>query len=272
MAGAGRKWLIGCGAGCGGLILLLIVVTVGGGLVMMRPMGPAVDAQRELDERLGRRDDYRPGADVLSADRVERFLAVREAVMPMCADFNAMAEKFKAMDEMAESEKEPSAGQALRAVGGVTGGIFGLVGKLGHFAQRRNEALVAAEMGLGEYAWLYTVIYNSWLKYPTNTSIDDRAGRPLSGAERSRLREVTRLYGAALQAAGRDAEGAAWLAEAARMAEDDRGVPFADGLLPPEARAVLAPYESRLQALYCAATGDLEMSEIEKKGLSIHAD
>ena len=41
MAGAGKKWLIGCGAGCGGLILLTIVLSVVGSMWMMRPMNEA---------------------------------------------------------------------------------------------------------------------------------------------------------------------------------------------------------------------------------------
>ena len=51
MAGAGRKWLIGCGAGCGGLILLIILISVGGSLWMMKPMNAAVDSQKATRRR-----------------------------------------------------------------------------------------------------------------------------------------------------------------------------------------------------------------------------
>ena len=40
MASTTRKWLVGCGLGCGGAIVLSIVAPLLFGLVMMRPDEP----------------------------------------------------------------------------------------------------------------------------------------------------------------------------------------------------------------------------------------
>ena len=45
MADSGKKWLIGCGVGCGAVILLGILLSVGGSLYLMGPFNKAVDAQ-----------------------------------------------------------------------------------------------------------------------------------------------------------------------------------------------------------------------------------
>ena len=53
MAGSGRKWLIGCGVGCGAVILLAILLSVGGTFVMMRfesgALAQAVSASASRD-------------------------------------------------------------------------------------------------------------------------------------------------------------------------------------------------------------------------------
>ena len=63
MAGTGRKWLIGCGVGCGAVVLLGILLSVGGSLYMMRPFNKAVEAQKALEVEFGSRDSYIPPAE-----------------------------------------------------------------------------------------------------------------------------------------------------------------------------------------------------------------
>lgn len=272
MASKGKKWLIGCGAGCGGSIVLLILITVGSGLMMMRPMNGAVDAQRTLDERYGRRDAYTPPVEGITADRLERFLAVRAAVMPLCAKFSETAESFAAMEALDSQEAEPSKGELFSALGKVMGGVFGIVGELGEYTRLRNETLLAQEMSLGEYVWIYTLVYHSWLGYPTNVSFDEAEGDELTTEETSTLHGLVRRHADALAEAGRTEEAEVWRAEARRLQREGAGVPFAGGALPPDILAVFAPREEIVRELHCAPMTAFEMSQVEKHGLSIKAD
>ena len=64
------------------------------------------------------------------------------------------------------------------------GDVFGMVGNMGEFTQLRNQALLDQDMGLGEYIWIYVLVYNSWLGHPPNQDyrrpVRGRAFRPPS--------------------------------------------------------------------------------------------
>ena len=75
MAGKGKKILVGCGIGCAAAVVLTIIVTVGGGLLMMRPFNRAIDDQKTLSAQYGDREAYRPPVEVVTPERLERFLA-----------------------------------------------------------------------------------------------------------------------------------------------------------------------------------------------------
>ncbi len=273
MAGTGKKWLIGCGVGCGGAILLVILVSIGASIFMMRPFDKAIDAQKILIADHGAREHYIPPVHGVTADRMQKFLAVRRAVLPQCAQFAAITEKFEAMEELDRGGDEPSKGEVFKAVGGLMGSIFGMVGDMGEFIRVRNAALVEQEMGLGEYIWIYVLVYHSWLQHPPSTSFEESAGGTgMSDADRRLLQTLTANYAEAFGEVGREAEAEMWAAESARMERSETGVPFGDGGLPPAVVADFEPYREELEALYCAATANLELNRIKKKGLSIHSE
>lgn len=271
MAGAGRKWLIGCGAGCGGLILLIILISVGGSLWMMKPMNAAVDSQKALDEEYGARDTFIPPAGGITPDRMEAFLAVREALEPSCEKFREIARDFEEMDRI-DSDGDASTGQALKAVGGLMGSITGMVAELGRFTEVRNEALLANGMGHGEYVWIYVLAYHSWLGHQPGTSFDSDADEELSRNERRVIRRLMKNHAGALAEAGLPDRAKVWEKEILHLERAEGDVPFGDGELPDEVAAAFEPYRSRLQALYCEATAGFELNTIKKKGLSIQSN
>jgi hypothetical protein len=272
VAGSGKKWLVGCGVGCGAMIMLAILLSVGGSLYMMRPFNKAIDAQKELVAEYGDRDAYVPPPQGITPDRIEAFLAVRRAVWPMCEEFRKIGDSFAAMDELDKGGEEPSKGEMFKAVGNLTGELFGMVGNMGHFTHLRNQALLDQGMSLGEYIWIYVLVYNSWKGHLPNHDIGDQAERGMSVSERKVMRTLVLNHAEALTDAGMLDKAALWEKEAGRMVRTETGVPFKDGGLPEELIRGFLPYEHDIDSLYCEATSSFEMNRVHKKGLSIHSD
>lgn len=270
MASTGKKWLLGCGIGCGGFVLIGLILSIVGSMAVMRPMERAVDAQRALTEAYGDRDDYAPPAD-LTADRVEAFLEVRRGLMAHCEEFRGIAGRFEAMEKLDKGGDEPSPLEVLRSVKGVMGAAFGLAGTMGDLVRERNEALNTHGMGLGEYTWLYVLIYNSWLGHPPNVGFDSSSGRQISGQQQRRITDMMERHAAALTSAGQLELAAQWRDEAASLERRDDGVPFAKSGLPADFAEVVAPYRDALEQTYCAEMSEFELGEIEQKGMSFQS-
>ncbi len=272
MADSGKKWLIGCGVGCGAVLLLGIILSVGGGLYIMRPFNKAIDAQEELFAEYGERGNYIPPSPGITSDRLEKFLAVRRAVMPMCGKFQELGDSFAAMDELDKGDEEPSPGEIFKLLGNLTGGIFGMVGNIGRFTQLRNQALLDHRMSLGEYIWIYVLVYNSWLGHVPGADIDGESTGNMSDRAQKVMHTLILNHAEALAAAGMAEKSARWAREAARMKRTETGVPFRERELPADLIRVFAPYERELEDLYCEATSGFEMDQVKKKGLSIHSE
>lgn len=270
MAGSGKKWLLGCGLGCGIPILVSIVLTIGGGIVMMKPFTKAIDSQKELVAAHGQREDFVPAADGLTAERLEKFMAVRRELMPLCASFSEIGEKFHKLDNLDEGDEGPSKGELFSAIGDVMGAAFGIAGNIGRFTQTRNEALLAQDMALGEYIWIYILVYNSWLGYAPNTDFDSEGDSEFGASDRRIIRQLMRNHARALAEAGLAADAAAWGAEADHLERSDGdGVPWKEQELPAKVAAVFEPYRTALDELFCAPTAAFEFSQMKKKGFSI---
>jgi len=157
-----QKWLIGCGIGCGVIIILAIAVGIGGfffikGIVNeFEEMEQVADV---LEERYGKMREYSPEPDgVILPDRMEAFLEVREAYKN---ERNKIEETFFSLSSQKDKPeievKRP--GNVLYMIR--TG--VGLIPQIAGFFKTRNQALLNAEMGLGEYYYMYVVAYYSWL-------------------------------------------------------------------------------------------------------------
>ncbi len=267
MASTGKKWLIGCGAGCAVSVLLMIIITVGTGIMMTRPFSKAVDAQNELSAAFGEREEYIPLCDGVNADRLEAFLQVRDVMMQECAGFEDVQSKFKAMDDLDNSEEEPSKGDIVKGVGNIMGAVFSIGGKIGDLTLVRNEALLDNGMSLGEYNWLYILIYYSWLDYSPNTGIDNDDDQGLTGTQKDLILVFMENHAADCEAKGEISSAELWRNEASRMQRvGDGGVPFKGLHLPLYITRVLQPYEQDLTSRYCAAMSEFELGSIKKEG------
>ncbi len=272
MAGTGRKWLVGCGIGCGVVIVLIIVVTVGGSFLAMRPFNRAVHAQQELTKAFGERDAFTPPLEIFADDRLDVFVAVRGDLMPLCGEFEGIGERFRAMEDL-DKQDDVSGKEAVKTVLPLMGTVFGMVGNMGRYLERRNVALTDHGMGLGEYIWYYVLVYNAWLDHPASVEFDepDSTGT-YSRADRRVLAALLANQAAVLREAGRLDEAKTWETQSDAVLDSPTGVPFGPGGLPADVAARLEPWRDRLEAVYCGATGSLELGQIHKKGLSIQTD
>ena len=105
--------------GCGGTIGLVILFLAGiAGLTFWGYRG-AIQVREEVDRQYGAFDSYRvPQDGRIPSDRMNRFLAVRHALMPRCAEVTDATGRFKAVDDMA-GQAEPDVGELFSRVGRV---------------------------------------------------------------------------------------------------------------------------------------------------------
>jgi hypothetical protein len=229
-------------------------------------------AERKLDEEYGSTRDFLPPNEGRVSDlRMEAFLSVREATK---AQRQALAESIEAL--------APSAGEG-RTAGGIRAARAGIsmAPRMLEFARARNEALLEAGMGQGEYAWIYWLSYHAWLGHPAGESLLDDIMEMRSesdgavqmhidgfGTEEAmwQLRREIRAMLRNLELELADRSEASEVreivaAELAAMNEDSHRMPFEDGV--PEVLAMgLDPYREQLEASYSPATNPFELLEL----------
>lgn len=280
-----NKWLLGCGIGCGALLLILVVV-FGAAFFYLRStfhgIGVAAESQEALVEAGGEIHDYIPAADgAIPPDRMEIFLGVRESIVEQQARLEAVFQKFPP-DGVEEGE-----GSFLKAFT-VVEALADMISPIGEYVATRNEALIQADMGLGEYFYIYSLAYYSFLDHsPEDGPVvtrkcypDSEGNRLFSGKDamfgRSKVRDRYRRHMLALlrnqvesiPAAPGETDGDGMRSElqnALDRFESHPGRTAWDRGLPPAIESSLAPYRERLEATYHATTNcfDVPMSEGE---------
>lgn len=292
MSGAGRKWLTGCGIGCGILVLVLGAVGTCGYLGVRR----MVDKAQDLDdgfaavaERFGEPAQYAPPADgCLPPDRMETFLAVRDSMASLRA---RLSRQLAVLD----GSRSQGVLARIKAAADLVPQVLGYVGA-------RNRALLQAGMGAGEYQHIYCMAYYGLLQKdpadgpgfdlvnhePASREKPEFHWSVAGGSDESadvrerRAHEVRRLLNrvqrqvlanqatalAAAAGAGepQDDDWARRLDDEVRAMNDDPyRLPWQDGL-PERCASCLQPYRARLEAAYDAMTSILDV------GLTVHEE
>ncbi len=158
MAGAAKKWFIGCGIGCGVFILII----AGVGTVSYLGIKQAVDHGDSIEEGFeelratyGEPSKYVPPVDgAVPSDRMEVFLAARDF---MSADRKTAGDVLRTLDGAEVDGKSPNFIDKAKA------GI-NLIPSMMTFIDQRNQALLEQGMGLGEYLYIYSMSYYGMLK------------------------------------------------------------------------------------------------------------
>jgi len=277
MSNTTTKVLTGCGVGCVVLIVLAAGVSFMG-YRWVRDTTAAVEEagriENELEERFGSvRSFVPPGVPGVPEDRLEAFLAVREALTGQRDELSS------ALTGLASAVEGGGVASGLRAArSGVS-----LAPLTFEFANARNQALLDANMGIGEYTWIYWMTYFAWLGHPADDSdfhrrVEEHGSDHGSvrihmdgGMEPERItwrlrRDIRAMLVKLEQELSADPEmadlAASVTAEITELEADPARVPWQDGL--PEAFAVgLEPYRQRLEATYSSATNPFELIEFD---------
>ncbi len=266
MSDTAQKWLMGCGIGCA-VVILLGALLFGGCYYCARHVSRGFDqaskSQSELETRFGPIRSYTPPLDgVVAPARMEAFLAVRDSIAPMRKGIEDAFASFARAEKMGRKKDFRTILDAVR-------GGFSMGPLTGEFYDKRNAALLAHDMGLGEYTYIYCLAYFSYLGLEPEAGLrglrydDEESGYGLRSRINRRMREELGNLQKALDA---QASGAAVPKgsfrealnnEVAALLTDDRRLPW-PGSLPPGIAAGFAPYRERLQSTYSAATNFFE--------------
>jgi hypothetical protein len=278
------KWLVGLGIGCGAIIVIIVLLFIGGYFFvknMTRGFKESESKMNELAAKYGRIEEFCPNpSGAFGPDRLEAFLKAREAVAPN-------RQKLETSFEQLTKDR--------RSFAAIRRGL-GVVPQVADYLRARNQALLDAGMGMGEYFFIYVIAYESWLKKP----MDDgpgfrfpegggmRADLDREGAKEMQkdfaLRRIHRVVlpmlknqlakpapenavpGEAAGTTGRKAEKGApskWqealAAEVKAMEADPHRLPWQDGL-PEVLESSLKPFRDRLEASYSPMTNIFEIS------------
>ncbi len=275
------KWILGICA-FGGLIIVIVLFTlfwqVKDTIFELRNLQ---DAREELIALHGEVVDFvPPPSGVMAAKRLDAFLAVRDALAENRASLLAELDDFPP-EEVTDGEVE-----SFGAVMKVLEGLGELLVPIIRFLHERDRALLDSGMGLGEYLYIYSLAYFSWLEHspgdgPVYVDESGRRERILDGEDSTFGREEVwqRYHEAMLAIIGNQlaeqlredaasAESMAWReilrGEYLRLKRDARHVPWR-GELPPAIAASLEPYRERLAGSWSAALNCFELSPMREE-------
>jgi hypothetical protein len=158
-----QKWLVGCGIGCAAMIVI-VVALITGAVVFVRgkfaPLQTASESLKKVAEAYGAAEAFGPPTDgAISPDRMKIFLSVREALKGEQARIDAALANFD-LDRL--NQRQHTFGSVLR----ILNDMSNLIAPFGEYVDHRNRVLLDKRMGLGEYAYIYSIAYHSWLHHP----------------------------------------------------------------------------------------------------------
>jgi len=286
MAGAGKKWVVGCGIGCGLMLLILGGVGTCGylGVKKIKEQADAIEvSSSDLTKRFGEPSAFVPDPDgTISPDRMEVFLAVRDEMAPTRTEVSDMLTTLDG-----DSHWLAKARAGLKMVPAMI-----------RFVGNSRVALFDQGMGGGEYSYIYALSYYVLLhKDPAdgpgfvlagdNRADDDHVrmnwghdadDKDLRETRARRVRGfVNRLqvellnnqveaFRATLPTGADPASdpwGAQLLAEQQAMSIETLRFPWEEGL-PDQLRASLEPYRERLAESYDPMTSIIEMGFVDR--------
>ncbi|MCP4902441.1 MAG: hypothetical protein GY906_36210 [bacterium] len=257
--------LKGCLIGCGVAVLLAVLLPIVGGVLMMGGFRQAMDGREELERRFGNEESYVPAPNgAIDADRIERFLTVREAVAETSSRLQDASHQMARMDQF-DDQDDPPTMEILREAFKTTRAAMGIGSRMGEFFDSRNGALLAAEMNLGEYTYIYVMAYHDWLV--SNEDGDELFDeRPVNRRIRKLLISILENQLVVVLEDGVDTEAKEVLKEEIVQLEDyDAVLPWEAGL-PEPITVSLAPYRQRLDELFWPASASLDLMRNKSMG------
>jgi hypothetical protein len=281
-----KKWFVGCGIGCGAVVIILLVLLALGFFFVkdivykFKETGELTDSLKTL---YGDIEDYTPPLDGrVPYERMEAFLYVRESLTPVRDMLDQSISLLdRARDQGTGGDEARRPGQIFRAF---KAGL-GLIPGIGDFYTLRSQALLEVEMGLGEYMYIYILSYYSMLKkspgdgpgfqliqsdeewkfdkWDREENIEERSAKMTERSNQlilSMLKNLLPQLDLPSSSPGEDEWRGAFLAEIQALEADVRRIPWQDGL-PFVIEASFRPFLTRLENSYSPMTNILELAQ-----------
>jgi hypothetical protein len=280
-------WLTGCGIGCGAVLVVALAVLVGGYYFAKRAVEDIQDVVAtiaKVEQEFGPVTSFTPGPDGrIPPERMEAFLAVRRETAPLRRDLD---QQIADLEDRIAGLKEEQEGRFWGVFSAVRSGLGVIPGIAGFYAGRA-EALLENRMGLGEYIYIYTLAYYSWLKkdpgdgpkflrmadhHSVNWDPKNDPGEAYDARKSQVVREVRDSLTAMLRNSRRNlqdsgaGENRGWqrAVEAELLALDSRWgrIPWEDGL-PAEIESSLKLFRDQLEDSYDPLMNPLEVLKFQ---------
>lgn len=271
-----QKWLLGCGIGCAAMIVLIVGLVTGGILYVrgkFQPLQEASNSRKAVIKAYGALESYVPPANgAIASERMEAFLSVRDALKNAQDQLDAGVARFDF-----DTLKQHSFGSFLRVLNDLSNVII----PIGTYMNQRNQVLLDKRMGLGEYAYIYTIAYHSWLGHAPDEgppfmakfrlqdrgqSVGNDSNISPESVRRRYRRVILRLLGNQLDSI-KDSEQSPWRrmlkAEIDRIDRDPERVAWQDNL-PHPIEESLKPYRNRLVSTYHSSANFFEFLTLEE--------
>ena len=252
------------------LTIATIIFFLGAGTwFFIVPIQQSKRLEQSLIDRFGWAPQYTPPVDGgIPPDRLERFIRVREAVQANCKTFQTIMDNVIRLETL-ESDSNLSASEKASEGFDSVKSMFSAPPTFLEFMDARNTALLAEEMGLGEYIYIYLAAYGELLAQESQGRYADQEEAFLSPRARKEYVQILGNQMAALQAADQDQDASSLTliadlqAEMAALGDGSHSSPWPDGP-PAETGDSLAHYHDRLSALYCEGIVQVEILQKNK--------
>jgi len=266
------NWITGIAIGCTGI--LVVCALIGGvGYLFVRDIVQRADKMEKLQEEVrteqGGAEDYVPQPDGrIPAERLTAFLRVREYAAPVRARLVA------SFDHIASDLRNVQQGGGFLSIVRLFGRGVDVVPYFTEFYTVRSQALLEARMGVGEYFYIYSLAYYTFLRKPLEDGpgvllVQDDGRKDNVPAEevpaRRRdlvLKRIHRVVGRSLENGQTVARGP-WKnlveRELTLMRARRERIPWEDGM-PAALSESMEPFRQELEQQYSPLTNPLELT------------
>ena len=251
------------------LTIATIVFFLGAGTwFFILPIQQSKKLEQNLVDRFDWATRYTPQANgTIQPDRLDRFIRVREAVQANCRTFQGIINNVIRLETL-ESDPNLSTGQKTSEGIDSLKSVFSAAPAFLEFMDARNTALLAEEMGLGEYIYIYLAAYGEQLAQEAQGRYAEQEEAYLSPRARKEYIQILGNQLAALQAGEQNTPSLALAtglqAEITALGDGSHPSPWPDG--PPEKTGEsLKPYDDRISALYCEGIVRVEILQKNKR-------
>ncbi len=245
-------------------VATVVFFLVAGIYFVIAPTRESKRLEKALIERFDYASQYTPPIDgFVPPQRVEKFIRVRQAVQTNCFGYQGVLDDLIGLEAIEANQDMPPAKKVSKGIGGVVN-IFSAAPKFLEFMETRNRSLLAEEMGLGEYIYLYLAAYGEQLANESISTYSNMEEAYISPRTREEFVQILGNQLAALESADQENFPLGLIAdlrgEIEALKDGSHSSPWPFGPAG-KTRESLAPYQEQLAELYCSGIVEIELHQ-----------